>query len=444
MAEPRKLKHESKRLTELLAINGLTAIGGSEYDIKAMSPDTALPPCIECEGPVENHGRFPRTFIDVITKDGNKQFARLHYYFYKYRCLDPECGAVFQKQITFAKENSKTTKRYENEILRYAMYESLDKVREDMKDYIVDGHESDLISKPAISKMIKRWVDDKDYSRKFITPAGVLIYTYEAHNRPYTVICELSNQRPVSILEVFPDISAASIKGFFSRVKKEYIWTVIVDCNPIVYQAVKEIFAADRIMVDTDSLKHTVENEYAWCVFERAKNYSKEVRRNLLRTDVITDSEDSSKLYQIRKNDPILYNAFRKFSELYSVLRDHRDVYDIEPWRDSLDEEMQDIFSFSTLYLKAYWSEIVNYYRRRNSISDDAYEKLYEINRKIEEYFPKSTEELFRARMLYSKFEEFDRTTSWKGMPLDELLDIINTMITEGGLQEHECKRRKN
>lgn len=90
-----------------------------------MSLDTVLPPCAECGKPIENHSKFKRTLIDVVSIDGHKQFARLHYYFYKYRCLDPECGAVFQKPVSFVKDNSKTTKRYEDEVLRHVMFPSL-------------------------------------------------------------------------------------------------------------------------------------------------------------------------------------------------------------------------------------------------------------------------------------------------------------------------------
>ena len=38
MAKPRKLKKKDKALTELLNMPGLTAVGGNEHDIEAMSP----------------------------------------------------------------------------------------------------------------------------------------------------------------------------------------------------------------------------------------------------------------------------------------------------------------------------------------------------------------------------------------------------------------------
>lgn len=443
MAKPRKLKKKDRALTELLNMPGLTAVGGNEHDIEAMSPDTAMPLCAECCGPVENHGRFARTLIDIVSVDGEKQFARLHYYFYKYRCLNPECGAVFQKPIEFVKENSKTTKRYEDEVLRHVMYESLDKAREDMADYIVHGCEDDLISKPAMSKLVKRWVRDKDEARKFVTPQGILIYTYESYHKSYTVICELDD-RPLAILEVFPFISASAIREFFSKIEPEYLAAVIIDGNPVVYETLKEIIKPDRIWVDTDAIKQILLDEYDACVFERAKNYSKEVRKNLRSTGANLDVEDAVKVYNIRRNDKVLQSAYKKYAELYVLLQEHRDIFEVKPWMEDLSEEDRTTFSMTLFYLDSYWPEIVNYYKRRNDVSGSRYEKLYELNQKIEQYFSQCTDDVFRARMLYSDFKEFDNKTPWHGIPVDDLLDILDDMITEGGLKKHERKRRQN
>lgn len=439
MPKPRKLKKKNTALTELLGMPGLTAIGGDEHDIKAMSPDTAMPVCVECGGPVENRGKFERTLMDVITVDGDKRFARLHYYFYKYRCLDPDCGAVFQKPIEFVKENSKATKRYEDEVLRHLMYESMDKARKDMETYIVAGCDADLISKPAMSKLVKRWVKDKDEARKFVTPQGILIYTYEAYHKSYTIICELGN-RPLAVIEVFPYISASSIKEFFSKIEPEYLAAVIIDGNPVVYEALKELIRPDKILVDTDAIKQILLDEYDACVFERAKNYSKDIRKNLRSKGADLEEEDAAKVYSIRRKNKVLGSAFQKYAELYAILQDHRDIFDVRPWMEELSEENRKIYAMTLFYLDSYWPEIVNYYKRRNDVSDSRYEKLYKLNKKIDQYFSQCTDDVFRARLLYSDFKEFDNKTPWRGIPVDDLLDILDDMITEGGLKKHERK----
>lgn len=414
MARPYKLKRVSRHLTELLDIDELTAVGGNSYDIEAMKTDTRLPVCDECGGPVENHGKFERTLIDIISVDGNKQFAKLHYIFYKYRCLKKDCGAITQKPMQFVKESSKTTKRYENEIIRHLMYESMDKTRKEMEDYVVDGNNSDLISKPAMAKLLKRWVKDKDELRRFVTPAVVLIYTYNTRFRNYTVIYELANGT-LFVLEVLPSISELEIRQFFSKVETEYIGAVIIDCNPVVNQTVKGLFTPGKIMTDTDSVKKILEKEYEECVFERAKKYSKQIRKNLCGTGVGLEVEDSAKVYKIRQEDEILGDAYKKYAKLFTILKDHREIYEAKEWLESVsgNEDLENVFPLTLLYLKSYWSEIVNYYKRRSNVSGSVYEKLYALNEKIESYFSQCTDDIFRARMLYSDFEEIEG--SWRG-----------------------------
>ena len=441
MGKPHKLKNVSKRLTKLLDIGELVAVGGDEYNIKAMSPDTEMPVCAECGKPAENHGRFERTLIDVVTVDGRKQFARLHYYFYKYRCLDKECGAVFQKPIGFAKENSKTTKRYEDEVVHYLLYESIDKAREDMEGLIIDGVKADLISKPAISKLVKRWVRDKDEMRNFLTPAYVYIYSYESRHRSYAVICE-SEDRIFSIVEVCTGIIASEIRQFFSRVETQYIAAVVIDCNPVIYSVVHEFFPSNKVYVDVDAVKKILENEYGTCVFERAKNYSKSIRANLMGTGVDLEEEDAAKLYSIRKNDRVLREAYKRYSRILLLLQEHQDIMELKPWIEEATEIDKNVYPMTLFYLEPYWSEIINYYKRRNNVSESTYDKLYALNEKIESYFSQCTDDVFRARMLYSDFKEIENV--WRGMPVDTLLEIIDNMITEGGLKEHERKRRQN
>lgn len=436
MAKPRKLKTVSHKLTEILDIEELTAIGGDEYSIKAMSPDTAMPLCIECKGPVENHGRFERVLIDIVQVDRQKQFARLHYYFYKYRCLSENCNTVFQKQVNFVNDNAKITKRYEDEIMRHVMYESIDKARTDLSSYVVQGHNRDLISKPAMSKLIKRWVDDHDAKRRFITPTVIRLYSFSFTYNNYIIVCsEDTSQKKTNIIEVIPAISESGIKEFLSKIDVNALYAVVTDCNPIVYMTIKSTLPSRvRILVDTDSLCRVLRDEFKDYIFEYLKKYQKYIRETFIKDPVSLDNEDLACLRRIQRKDTKLKTAYNRYAQLYSILKRQRDIIETKDWMISLGDEAE-IYTLTTSYLKEYMNELVGYQAVSNG--DHEYELLYDIARKIEEYFPISTVEIFRARILYSDFEK-NYENQWRGTSVSRLMDLVDDMITIGGLEKHE------
>lgn len=442
---PRKLKDVDPELTAFLDIDELKAIGGDTYNIKAMSPDTEVPTCIECGGPTENHGKFDKILIDIVPADRQKQFVRLHYYFYKYRCLNKlpgheNCNTLFQKQMDFvSSENAKITRRYEDEIMRLAMYESLADVRKDMEAYIVGGHKKDLISKTAMSKLIKRWVDERDEKQNFGSPAALLLYTYQSFYKDYVIIGDLS-KNTCRIIEVLPSITEAAIRNFFERVDMGGLVAVITDCNPTLYETVIDIIPESKVMVDPDALRQVLRNEFKGFVYERLKRYQKYVRELFLKEQDEQGAiygADQAKMRRIQKSDPQLESAYAEYARLYVILRSHRDVSEMRQWKESLNITNSEIFVMTASYLETYYSALARFNRSSKQDGKSIYDEIYALNKKIETHFPISTEEVFRARILYSDFRK-STERKWRGIDVFELRDIIDNMIITGGLEEHE------
>lgn len=444
--KPRKLKDVNPELTKFLDLEELKAIGGDEYNIEAMSPDTAVPLCIECNGPTENHGKFGKVLIDVVSDDRKKHFAKLHYSFYKYRCLNAipnyeNCNTVFQKQMGFvSSDNAKITRRYEDEVMRRAMYESLADVRTDMKSYIVGSHKKDLISKAAMSKLIKRWVGERDEKRQFGSPAGLLLYTYSSFYNDYVVIGDIS-ESICKIIEVLPSTTEAAIRSFFSMVDTGGLQAAVIDCNPIIYETVKDIIPENKLMVDTDALRRVLRNEFKSFIYERLKHYQKYVRELFLMGpdgQASISNEDRAKMRRLQKNDKQLENAYAAYASLYAKLQMHSDVSELRQWKEMLYENNSDTFVMTTSYLETYFSELARFHHVTHPTEGDSiYDEIYELNRRIETYFPISTDEIFRARMLYSDFRK-TADKKWQGIDVSELRNIIDNMIITGGLKEHE------
>lgn len=442
---PRKLKGVDPKLTEYLNIDELAAIGGDKYQIKAMGRDKTVPACIECGGPTVNHGRFDKVLIDIIQVDRQKQFARLHYYFYKYRCLNEvegheNCNTLFQKQLGFvSSDNAKITCRYENEIMRLAMYESLTDVRADMKDYIVGEHKRDLISKPAMSKLIKRWVDERDEKRSFGSPMALLLYTYRSFYNAYIVIGGIY-KNTCRIIEVLPSISEGEIRGFFAKVDTRGLMAVVTDCEPTLHETVKDLIPESKVMIDIDAVRRVLKKEFADYVNERLKRYQKIVRELFLKAKEEQreiDIDDQLKMHRIQKDDPELESAYTEYTKMDMLLRNHRDVPELRQWEESLNDRNSEIFVLTKSYLQTYYLALARYYKVLKSDGGSIYDEIFALNRRIETHFPISTNEVFRARMLYS---DFGKTVDdkWQGIDVSDLRDIIDKMINEGGLKEHE------
>ena len=88
-------------------------------------------------------------------------------------------------------------------------------------------------------------------------------------------------------------------------------------------------------------------------------------------------------------------------------------------------------------YLRTYYLALARYYKISKTGSGSTYDEIYALNKRIEMYFPISTDEIFRARMLYSDFSN-TRDKKWQGIDVSDLRDIIDDMIKTGGLVEHE------
>lgn len=407
MPRPRKIKNISKDLTELLDNEELKVIEGSNsYDYVVMSPDTGVPICIECSGKVKNQGKFHKTYIDVVTLNDQKQFARLHYYFYKYLCLNEDCGALFQKTMRFASEKARITKRYEDEVMKHVFYESIDKTIEDMSDYIVKNHYSDLISKPAMGKLIKRWVLEKDEKRTVPQPSVLCVYTFKTQKAEYTFFLDASNTE-MKLLEVLPSVTENKVNLVLSKFDLDGIRAIITDCNPSVNSAVRNIFPIRNIYVNCDSVLQVLKSEFKEYVELILKKYSKNVRGLFLigaSETIQFDYDEISKIRSIRKKNQQFSRVYDNYLSLYGLFHRGADIADVREWKLGLDEESQNVFIMTTSFIEEYYTEIANYQAAIKG-NDNSYYDIQNLVEKIEKNFPKSTDEVYRGRLLYCDFE---------------------------------------
>ena len=90
---------------------------GSDTYYNAWLHDPEIEGCPRCgSNAVKTQDLFSKTYLDLVSDGKKKKVIQLEYEFYKYRCLNKDCGHVFSKPVHFASRRDNVTLRLENEI----------------------------------------------------------------------------------------------------------------------------------------------------------------------------------------------------------------------------------------------------------------------------------------------------------------------------------------
>lgn len=441
--KPRKLKYYDQELDAQLDIEELAATGGDSHHIFAMCHDTSTPVCPRCGGPVENHGKFKRLYIDVTTdEDGNHQIVELDYLFYKYRCLDDECPTVFQKEIDFARENAHLTRRMENYIIELACYMSYSGV----SDTVLS-----IVTKQTVGQIIKRWVAEKDDERGFFyTPRILGLVSFELDTSNYILAVDAEGEKQ-NIIEVIPEVDSSLITAFIRKLDALHIEYVLTDCNPTIVDTVKSILPKAEVLVDTEALLADVLMEFDDLIKKDAKhtpnNVKKFIKEDPSKYQATGDVDTDRNIYEIReirdalKNKPRLSDAYDHVNRLRGILSQEWDATDIHQWANSIPPSCEGVFAISVGDVEEYWNELLRYYMRRTEISGDLYQHLQQLNDQIKK-LKRYSDEILRTRILYlpELLNMMDTSDKWIGVPLETAIAVMKCVINQTEEWKYERK----
>ncbi len=435
--KPRKIKNCDEKLDDQLNIEEIVATGGDARHIYAMNLDNTMPVCPECGGPVKNHGRFKRSYIDIlINEDENPQIIELDYFFYKYRCLDEDCPTVFQKPIEFARENARVTRRLEDHLMRMACHRSYSGVSEAL---------SGMLTKQAVGQIVKRWTADKDAERRvFYTPRILGLMSFEIDRSNYVIAVDACGKEQ-RIIEVIPEVDSALITAFIRKLSASDIECVLTDCNPSIVDTVKSSLPKTEVLVDTDALMADVLEEFNDLIHMDAMHTPNHIKDYLM-TDpadfkATGNVEEDENIYQIKairdalKDKERLSDAYDFVNRLRAILSKEWDATDIHQWKNNIPVSCNGMFPISAADVDTYWNEFLRYYMRRNEISGELYQKLQVLNEKINS-LKRYSDEILRTRVLYlpALMELVEENEDqWNGVPLDVAIDAMNTTIRQMG-----------
>lgn len=426
------LKHIDEHLDRILDMDDLKAVGGTENDILAMNPDTEVPICLICRHKMKNHDRRERRLLDIVRNDnGELKVITLRYHYYRYRCVNKECinyGRFEKKDVKFAAPQAETTYRYEERIVRLAMYLSYRQIEKKLLNEV---------TKSTISNMIIRWVQMKDLERGVIySPRIVGFFTNKLGKRKYTIVVDAEDE-DMHILDVLPNINATAVAEYMSSFNKENTECVLIDCEDIVVTSAQDYFGKAEIMVSVDAILESAKQEFREALSIEAKQVYTSDKRDMLVNPSTLSKGRSDRIEKILADREHLNKFHAHIASLIRILsKDDWDAVEIYEWNQNIKMDLKDDLFITSEYIDLYWNEILKYYMRRNEVTGDLYQKIKELNSRIYKFgrYSSFTDDVFRARILYTSeadITEEKNMEKWRGVSIDNVMNAINELINE-------------
>lgn len=464
MNKPRKLKSYDKRLNDSLDLEGLAATGGDEDNIYIMNSDTSVPLCERCQlrmrqgenlihaARMKNHGKFEKKFFDVIKRpDGSFKVVTLHYLYYKYRCLDDTCPTVYQKPITFARENAHVTRRFEDYVVGLASMMSYSEVSNRLMINTVneEGYTDLLqtVSKQAVGDIVKRWTETRDIERGDIhTPELLGLMKFTADGKDYVISFD-AGDKELRIIDIIPSLDSSLLAAFLRRLDLSVLKGVVTDCEPIIVDTAENTLTNIEVMVSIDAILEQAIHDFDTLIREDALRLPVQDKEYLKAhpAEVAKSSYASKELKAVTGRYPRISEGYDYLNRLRGILSRDWDVTELSTWEQSTPDEIRDFFDSSTMLVTAYWEQMLHYYMRRNEVSVDLYQRLLGLNERINS-FKFYSKELFKSKLLYIP-DDYNETyisdDEWHGVPYENVMNALDDMIDkkEDAINERIWKR---
>lgn len=427
--------------TSIKSFNNTASRGGTNNRRKFLSfdSDRSKAECEECKELAEKHRYFKKEYVDcIINEDGVYEYIILDFRFLKFICRNHDTMRVFSKPYYFAERDANITNRMESRIIYLAMRTScFDAAR--LIDYSV--------SRQAIGTIVKKWTERCDiYRDEFITPADLVIMSATNTDTGYIFFADISYNK-FRIFEVVPLVDSASIISVLNKLNIDKIQNVVTDSNTILVDTLRSTLP-DRISLIIDAnaliqpLLDNLEkylNKYARQIEHRTKGYF------LLPQNAVQPGS-RIRMAEAMASRPELEKIYNHIILLRDIVKSeiHDDYSSFEKWNENIPEvtladreEDQDfsIFDDVSVYIDDYMTEIMNFYKRRNIVDADVFQKIKILSDRLSNWSDRAPE-LMRARVLYSKFVDDCQEIGeqqWRGISYDDLLQNIDELIREGG-----------
>lgn len=398
--------------SELLVEKGK---GGQNY-FRAWLIESDVDACPLCGGSViKVQDLFSKTYYDLVCENDRKRVISLEYRFYKWRCLNEKCKHIFAHDIGFATKYDNVTHRMEDEIANLIiMGRSYSEVHNKF-----DG----AISRQAVGQIFNRWVRIRNEQCRMLHPLQHLaVLCGKTDKGRYTLFLNLDDN--IKVFDILYGVDSANIAAVLHQLNSSEVQTVITDCDPVIANAVKDIFPNAVHIISVEYWFGLVAADFAGLAHERIKwcpVRNKDKLITMLDGEIGLRSSDLDKLLEMR---PSIRQAYMDFNRLWNMItrRDELWVYnELVDWLESVDADFRRELSATEYQLSFYRHEIEAHMNHRDAVPD----RLYRLTSRLEEVLRKQrtfSTEVLKARVLYAQDVDFQ---DWRGIPIENVIAIL-------------------
>lgn len=385
--------------------------------------------CPVCRGKViKVQNLYSKTFIDCIRVDDSLHAIFMDYNFYKYRCLNTDCGHIFAKVIKFATGDDRVTGRVEDEVARLVIrgisYEA------------ISLYFSGYITKQAVGQIFNRWIHRKEDTRRMQnTPKSLAIISGKTDQSQYVLFLSLDDG--IRVFDVIYGVDSANIIATVRKLDIPTVQTVLFDGDSVISGVIKDYFPEARHVIPVDYWVKQVSLDFS------------SFAHGILKWSTVSDKErlilkDSSELGYRRadietlfKTRPAIQRPYEQYQKLRRITsrRDMLWVYDeLTEWVESVDGEFREELGVCEILLKFYHEEIEGHANYRELVPDNFYRQTEELQEHVVATRTFS-EEVLKARMLYATPTDL---SNWRGIPIEDVIETLKSVNRKTGGKKYD------
>ena len=429
--------------TDLLAIDELFVVRGlgdsDNYEAWQYEYEEKPDCCPVCSGKeIKVQNKFSRIYTDYIIEDNMPRIIDLKYHFYKYRCKNPDCGRVFQTEISFATVNDHVTHRLEDKIAELVIGGS-------SYEEISRNAFNNQLTRQAVGQIFVRWVHARNENRKTKGQHNIIgAITGNTDRDVYTMIFACKKEKDeqgtialrIYVLDILLGVETDSIVASLRRYGNNTTHFILTDCNPTVYSAAKEALPKAVHIIPAELWVKLVRQDYVDYIQPSLRWLPYRNKMDLMLQQRPPDKEYTDpllkRMFDVREGLEVTYTDYQNIVDKITDREVRWNINELDQIpEDMYDPVFREQMSATMIQYKEYREEIAREAENWEIVPETL---LFQTDRLEELIRGRRTfsEEALQAAVLYSIKSDTEDPQDWQGVRIEEIIKKMSELHRDG------------